>query len=438
MMPAFRLGRASLSANRSSSIAIGAVIVLGTVLLTGLGTLLQTGLDRDDQEVLVMLPAILGSWAFGIVVFGVASVVSVSVAARAPDLALLRAVAASPRQIRFMVLTETLMITIPAIAIGLVPGLAFGALLFDELIAADLVDASVTMSFGWLGIAIGSGTAMSAAVVAAWIAGAGPSRVSPGRAVAATVDGAPHRRRRSAAGLLLVLLGLSLSVTTAMMPNGPVLSSTAGPAAVVTAIGLCVVAPTFLAPLNRLGAGGPALRLAMYNVRFRRTNGALTTPVIMLVGIATSTLAMQRIDDSAAIVGDSGAIQLAPINYVVVAMLIGFTAILVVTGVITSLHRRRREFGLLRIAVATRSQVVRMVAVETTVVTAVAVLLGCLAAGTAVVPFALVRTGSPMSVEAVWVYPLVAVGAAAIVALSTSAALRSTLSSRSVGLALAS
>jgi putative ABC transport system permease protein len=77
------------------------------------------------------------------------------------------------------------------------------------------------------------------------------------------------------------------------------------------------------------------------------------------------------------------------VNYLIVGMLIAYTALSVVNTLVLATGERRREFGLQRLNGATRSQVLRMTALEALLVAAVGVLLGTAAAATTLVPFTL-------------------------------------------------
>jgi putative ABC transport system permease protein len=64
------------------------------------------------------------------------------------------------------------------------------------------------------------------------------------------------------------------------------------------------------------------------------------------------------------------------INYLLVGMIVAFTAISVVNTLAMATASRRREFGLQRLTGATREQVLRMMAVEGALVAAIGILLG--------------------------------------------------------------
>jgi putative ABC transport system permease protein len=106
-------------------------------------------------------------------------------------------------------------------------------------------------------------------------------------------------------------------------------------------------------------------------------------------------------------------------NYLLVGMLIVFTAIAVVNTLVMSTADRVREFALLRLSGATRRQVLRMVRGEALLVAAVAAALGSAIAAVTLVPFSVGMTDSAMPyVPPLW-YGAVLAGAA-LLALAAS------------------
>jgi putative ABC transport system permease protein len=116
------------------------------------------------------------------------------------------------------------------------------------------------------------------------------------------------------------------------------------------------------------------------------------------------------------------------VNYLIVGMLIAYTALSVVNTLALATGERRREFGLQRLNGATRAQVLRMTALEALLVAAVGVLLGTAAAATALVPFTL-ATANRLTPTGPWSIYLTVVATAALLTLvatlvPTCAALR--------------
>ncbi|MER6512857.1 FtsX-like permease family protein [Nonomuraea sp. NPDC001636] len=419
----WRLALGTIGAHRASYLASAAVMAAGTALLTAFATLLETGLATGrDPGFLVMLPAILGGWTLAVVAFGVVSTVSLTIGHRERELALLRSIAATPRQIRQNVVLETLVVAVPAIAAGLLPGAGLGTVVLARLADAGLVGAGVELVAGWPSAALGAGTSLVAALAAALISSRRAASIPPVRALAAAGPARALGRGRLVAGGLLLALGLSLSVTTLFMADGPLLSSTAGPAGVAVAVGLALLSPVAVRPVGRLAGArlGASGRLAVRNLHARAPQtGSVAGPLILMVGIAGGTLYMQSTEDSLHRGAADVSARLAPVNYLVVAMIITFTAIVVVNTLIAATRRRGPEFGLLRLSAATRAQVMATVVAEGVLTAVLAVVLGTVAAAATTVPYSLVKTGSPMAAGPGWVYAAIAGGALLLVLAAT-------------------
>jgi putative ABC transport system permease protein len=76
------------------------------------------------------------------------------------------------------------------------------------------------------------------------------------------------------------------------------------------------------------------------------------------------------------------------ITYLLVGMIVAYTAISVVNSLALATGNRRREFGLQRLTGATKAQVMRMMTVESLIVAMIGVVLGTAASATTLVPFA--------------------------------------------------
>jgi putative ABC transport system permease protein len=96
----------------------------GTALLTAFAAFAETGLSDHSgrSKALTVLAAIMGGWTLVIVAFGVVSTVSLVVRQRERELALLRSVGTTPGQVRRMVLAETVVVAVPAVVLGILPG----------------------------------------------------------------------------------------------------------------------------------------------------------------------------------------------------------------------------------------------------------------------------------------------------------------------------
>ncbi|MGC7102217.1 FtsX-like permease family protein [Amycolatopsis lurida] len=107
------------------------------------------------------------------------------------------------------------------------------------------------------------------------------------------------------------------------------------------------------------------------------------------------------------------------INYLLVAMIVGYTVISLVNTLVLATAERRREFALQRLVGSTRGQVLRMTAVEATLVAVAGIVLGGFVSLTSLVPFSLVISDTPVPDGPIGVLLAVVGGAAALAMLAT-------------------
>src|SRR4029077_4726691 len=98
----------------------------------------------------IPVTAAFGGLAMFIALFVVASTMGLSIQQREREIALLRAVAATPGQIRRMIAWEAPILALVGSARGLWPGAGRGRKLADALVRHGVAPASLTVSAGWL------------------------------------------------------------------------------------------------------------------------------------------------------------------------------------------------------------------------------------------------------------------------------------------------
>jgi putative ABC transport system permease protein len=99
------------------------------------------------------------------------------------------------------------------------------------------------------------------------------------------------------------------------------------------------------------------------------------------------------------------------VNYLLIAMIVGYAVIALVNTLIMTTTRRRREFALQRLIGSTSRQIVRMMTVEGVLVAINGIVLGTAIGAAVLVPFGLAADGSPMPHGPWWIYLAVVVGA---------------------------
>jgi len=258
---------------------------------------------------LVALSGVFGGLAVMVAVFVVASTLGLSLQLRRRELALLRAIGTTPRQLRRMVRFEAVLIALPATALAYMPSARLGHWLLGRMSDSGVVSPALRYEQSWIPTVGAAGIGLVTAVGAALIAAHGATRVGP---VEALAEASLERRWLSPLRLLFALLclagGLALAIVTALVLAGPVAASTAAPSAMLWAAGLALLGPGIARALAALlgwpvrAFCGLAGLLAMLNTHANRirTAGALT-PVMLATGLATALLYMQTSQTSAAV-----------------------------------------------------------------------------------------------------------------------------------------
>src|SRR3954467_1854247 len=275
-----------------------------------------TGTDRgkaespDRQEArttLIAVTASFGGVALFIAIFVVASTMGLSIQQREREIALLRAVAGTPGQIRRMIAWEAAIVGLVGSALGLWPGAILGRELAEGLVRHGIAPDTLTVSAGLLPIAAALAGGVIAALLAVLGAGRRAARVSPTRALAqAAVEPRLLGPGRIIGGLV-ALAGAAPLFAVAATTGSP---QTAAATSEMTALFL-VVAVGCLGPLvARFAAGilGPPLArlapvggfLASANPRpaTRRFSSA-STPLMLTVAMSCTLLFSTTTQDHA-------------------------------------------------------------------------------------------------------------------------------------------
>jgi putative ABC transport system permease protein len=247
--------------------------------------------------------------AFGLLVsiFGVASMLGLSIAQRQKELAMLRAIGATPRQLRTLIFRETLVLSLVATAAAYLPGQFLGRLVFDLLAQQGIATVGVAFHQGWIPSVAATAVAILAALGGALGAGRRAARTKPSQALAeASLDGRLISGWRFLAGLLFVAAGVALTIVTVTALSGPLAPATAAPAVIVLSIGLALLAPVLAKVMILLiqwpvrALGGLTGDLAVLNARGRTSRlAAVLGPVILLTGVSTGMLYLQTTNDAA-------------------------------------------------------------------------------------------------------------------------------------------
>ncbi|MEV6828279.1 ABC transporter permease [Amycolatopsis sp. NPDC051102] len=269
------------------------------------GAEVTTGVERSSIEFLdvsqtrVLLLAIAGSFggfALLVAVFVVASTLALTINQRRREFALLRAVAATPRQIRKLIGTETTLVALVAGVLGSVLGLAVASGLRDAFAAIGVIPADFGLAISPLPLLAAVLLGLGAARLAAWAASRRPSSIRPVEALGeAAVERRELGRVRLLTGWGLVLAGVGGALVPLFL-RGDIAAATSTMSTLVVVIGLAVVGPQvtglvmrFLVPvLARLWRISGYLAGANAHANARRVAAAVT-PLMLAVAFALAT-----------------------------------------------------------------------------------------------------------------------------------------------------
>jgi putative ABC transport system permease protein len=268
--------------------------VPGVVAHTGAGRGDVEFLDVGDARSLVVeTAASFGGTMVLIVVFVVASTLALSVRQRRRELALLRAVGATPRQIHAMIGAETILLSVAGALTGALPGvvLAFG--MRGVFVLAGAMPADFRVRVGWLPVLTSMLLCVLAARIAGWLVARRIARIGPVEALGdASTEPGGFGRVRTVAGVVLVLLGLLLTLGQVAAP-GDSAADTAGGAVLLFVAALGCLGPAlvngalvlFGGVLNRRSTAAGFLAAVNARSGWRRV-GAAATPLAMGVALA--------------------------------------------------------------------------------------------------------------------------------------------------------
>lgn len=285
------------------------------------GAVTYTGANRAEAEFpvigqgrsfLVQVAGGLGGTMAIVVMFVVVAALGVSIQQSQRDMALLRSIAATPRQVYQLIGAEVLIVSSVAAVIGVLPGLAVSALMRNAFVSASAIPAG--FAFVTSPLALIGAVAVSVAVseVAALIAARRAARMSVIRAISEGA-GKPARpgRVRLVSGYVLAVAGTVGAIAVPLFVPGQLdaVSAFASAAAIVLMIAVVLLGPRWLPAIVRLAGrlqfgrrdAGAFLATASMQARSRRITLvaiplvlAVTLSVVQLFSATTLIAASQR------------------------------------------------------------------------------------------------------------------------------------------------
>ncbi|MFG1714189.1 FtsX-like permease family protein [Micromonospora sp. NPDC049203] len=237
-----------------------------------------------------------------VTVFVVASTFAFTVAQRRRELGLLRAVGATPHQVRRIVYAEALVVGASGGTVGLLVGGGLAPLLGPLLVDVGFEPSSFRVGYEPWPVALSLVAGPVISLLAVWSASRRAARVRPLEALRdAAAEQRPIGRLRIATGALLVAVGGALSVGTATADEARVAAQYALYAVMALVAGATVLAPAAVGPVVLMlrspvrrpgGAIGMLVRAGALTAT-RRT-ASIAAPVLLTVAFAVLVSGMVR------------------------------------------------------------------------------------------------------------------------------------------------
>ncbi|MFI0740276.1 FtsX-like permease family protein [Streptomyces sp. NPDC021100] len=274
----------------------------GPKVLTGdaRGAAEEPGLT-DARELFTGIGGSFGGIATFTAVFVVMGTVALATGQRAREFALLRAIGATPRQIRRTIATEAVIIAPLAGALGILPGLALAHWWFGELDERGAVPDGVRLDVGFIPLTVAVGATLLSALVAGYAAARRSARLRPSQALG-EASAQPVRPGwiRTPLGLAALVGGAFLAGLAADQ-NGETAANTALGVVMCFLLAVALLGPlvarlcaTLLGLPLRTRALGAAGSLAADNSRAQAHRlASAITPIVMVTAFCGTLLFLQ-------------------------------------------------------------------------------------------------------------------------------------------------
>ncbi|MEU3607289.1 ABC transporter permease [Streptomyces sp. NPDC035033] len=417
----------------ASFAGLAAALFLAVATVTMFGLLFATGLtagedarETDAGPGLMVIAGAFGEIAVLVAFFVVVNALGFALRQQHRELALLRTVAATPRQTRRLVRVQVVATTALVAAPGWAAGAVAAGRFLAELQRRGMAAPGLRVPQTPLPPLVALAAALAVGLAASAVATRRITRIAPAAALtaSATEHGRTGAPRLLAGAGALVGGGLLLRLAATRPADQ---ADEAGQATLLGALVL-LVAVALLGPLAaRLlaAASGAPLRilapgsgwLADANLRgYARRLSSAVVPVALLVGLSGTMSIMTSTAGNAPGTTATSATSATDVwlRQSELALLVCFAAVSTVNTLVAVTAGRRREFALLRLVGATSAQLLRMLTAEAVLTTVVGVLLGATVAGAASAAFSTAVTGSPLPTVPMAACGWIVAGAAAL------------------------
>jgi putative ABC transport system permease protein len=284
--------------------------------LANTGATAQTGDDRGAAEFLgaatarvrlISIGAVLASTSLIVALLVVTGTLALSIQQRQRELAVLRAVAATPRQIRKLIGGEALLVGLVAAPLGAAAGLPVGVWLHSRFVAFGFIPTNLRLVLSPLPAI----AAVLATLLAAWgaarVSARRVNRIAPVEALGEAELTPPSMSfARTLSGTLVAAAALTLTILLTALHSDAASAPVSMLATLLWCTALALLGPVvakvavavFALPLRLFRVGG---FLAAANLRTTANRlSSVITPLALLVGMACTILFSHTTVDSAA------------------------------------------------------------------------------------------------------------------------------------------
>ncbi len=275
-------------------------LALGIALIAAAGLVMSAGPDRPDQasayeEATSLLGLMAGISGFASI-FVIAGTFALSIQQRRRELALLRVVGATPRQLRRMLLFEAQLVGLAAVVAGWAMALPVAQACVGLLRSLHVGPETMTISFYLVPVVLAACLGLLVALAGVWFAARRARRIRPTEALRqAAVEQRPMTVSRWVIGVLAIAGGVAMLGTMAGTGSES-RTSIALLVGEILVIGATALAPVVVPPLVWSAAAllrrHATVEVAQANLRAQaRRTASVAAPVLLVIGIAGSLLA---------------------------------------------------------------------------------------------------------------------------------------------------
>ncbi|WP_198539064.1 ABC transporter permease [Streptomyces graminilatus] len=261
----------------------------------------------DPGEALGSFAGTFGAISLFVALFVVAATLALSVQQRMGEIGTLRAIAATPRQIRRMIASETLLVSLAACAVGCPAGIALAALLRAVLADRGLIPEYFPLHVGPTTLLTVVALVVTAAQLAVAVSARRASRVHPTQVLREASTPPPRTGLiRSLAGIVVLVIA-AVALAPVARGRGSQDTGAADSLVMVLMLGVALLGPlaarvgsTVLgAPIARLFPVAGFLASAGTRAQYRRLAAAVT-PLVLAISFSGTLLAVPELKTRAA------------------------------------------------------------------------------------------------------------------------------------------